>query len=92
MVNWPSQAQLLEFGDFCHKHEPAIVFIKADARGLFSSIFSDFGPTHVVLDKNGEEPKQAIVVSISNVTTSLLNDKAFIVILTEQSRYCNNAR
>lgn len=72
MVNWPSQAQLLEFGDFCHKHEPAIVFIKADARGLFSSIFSDFGPTHVVLDKNGEEPKQAIVVSISNSNPAIV--------------------
>jgi len=91
MANWGSQAQLLEFSDFCHMHSPAITFIKADARGLFSSIFSDFGPAHIVLDRNGEEPRQAIVVSISNVgfSKNFAYTSANFHFL-EQSRNCYN--
>jgi len=65
-VDYPSEEKLLSIDDICHAHDPPIVFIKAESRGLFSNIFTDFGPKHVIMDKNGEEARQAIVTSISN--------------------------
>lgn len=55
-----------EFDDFCHSHEPPIAFIKADVRGLFGSLFCDFGPQFTVLDVDGEEPHSGIIASVSN--------------------------
>ncbi len=68
-VDYTSEEKLLHVSEYCHAHDPAIVFIKADIRGLFCSVFSDFGPKHVIYDKTGEEPRQAIITSISNVRT-----------------------
>lgn len=70
-VDYTSEEKLLHVSEYCHAHDPAIVFIKADIRGLFCSVFSDFGPKHVIYDKTGEEPRQAIITSISNVRTML---------------------
>ncbi|KAF8096482.1 hypothetical protein N665_0307s0013 [Sinapis alba] len=55
-----------EFDDYCHSHEPPIAFIKADVRGLFGSLFCDFGPQFTVLDVDGEEPHSGIIASVSN--------------------------
>eukprot|EP01087_Luapelamoeba_hula_P016181 TRINITY_DN495_c0_g1_i1.p1 TRINITY_DN495_c0_g1~~TRINITY_DN495_c0_g1_i1.p1 ORF type:complete len:1073 (+),score=196.51 TRINITY_DN495_c0_g1_i1:80-3298(+) len=63
LANADSQAEVLRVSDFCHEND--IVFIKADVRGLFSAIFTDFGKVHKVQDKTGEEPKQAIVAAVS---------------------------
>ncbi|XP_010557978.1 PREDICTED: ubiquitin-activating enzyme E1 2 [Tarenaya hassleriana] len=56
----------IEFDDYCHSHQPPIAFIKADVRGLFGSVFCDFGPEFTVLDVDGEEPHTGIIASISN--------------------------
>ncbi|XWS29055.1 hypothetical protein CRYUN_Cryun25bG0124000 [Craigia yunnanensis] len=55
-----------EFNDYCHNHQPPISFIKAEVRGLFGSIFCDFGPEFTVVDVDGEDPHTGIIVSISN--------------------------
>ncbi|KAL1196930.1 Ubiquitin-activating enzyme E1 2 [Cardamine amara subsp. amara] len=55
-----------EFDDYCHSHQPPIAFIKADVRGLFGSLFCDFGPRFTVLDVDGEEPHSGIIASVSN--------------------------
>ncbi|KAF3502546.1 hypothetical protein F2Q69_00045420 [Brassica cretica] len=55
-----------EFDDYCHSHQPPIAFIKADVRGLFGSLFCDFGPQFTVLDVDGEEPHSGIIASVSN--------------------------
>ncbi|XP_010542669.1 PREDICTED: ubiquitin-activating enzyme E1 1-like [Tarenaya hassleriana] len=56
----------IEFDDYCHSHQPPIAFIKADVRGLFGSVFCDFGPEFTVLDVDGKEPHTGIVASITN--------------------------
>ncbi|XP_019056522.1 PREDICTED: ubiquitin-activating enzyme E1 1 isoform X1 [Tarenaya hassleriana] len=56
----------IEFDDYCHSHQPPISFIKADVRGLFGSVFCDFGPEFTVLDVDGEEPHTGIIASITN--------------------------
>lgn len=56
----------IEYDEFCHNHEPPIAFIKSEVRGLFGSVFCDFGPEFTVFDVDGEEPHTGIVASISN--------------------------
>lgn len=63
----------IEFDDYCHIHQPPIAFIKSDVRGLFGSIFCDFGPEFVVLDTDGEEPHTGIIASISNDNPALVS-------------------
>ncbi|KAL7090995.1 hypothetical protein ACP275_12G077400 [Erythranthe tilingii] len=45
----------VEFNKYCHQHQPPIAFIRADVRGLFASVFCDFGPKFTVFDVNGED-------------------------------------
>ncbi|KAL3654890.1 E1 ubiquitin-activating protein [Castilleja foliolosa] len=56
----------IEFDDYCHQHQPPIAFIKSEVRGLFGSVFCDFGPAFTVFDVDGEDPHTGIVASISN--------------------------
>lgn len=45
----------LELSDLCHKQ--GIKFVMAETRGVFASVFCDFGEEHVVTDSNGEPCK-----------------------------------
>lgn len=51
MVDTPL-AEASRADEFCHKH--GIAFIRADTRGVFGSVFCDFGPSFTVLDVDGE--------------------------------------
>lgn len=55
-----------EFDDYCHSHQPPISFIKTEVRGLFGSVFCDFGPEFSAHDFDGEDPQTGIIASISN--------------------------
>ncbi|KAL9265455.1 Ubiquitin-activating enzyme E1 1-like protein [Drosera capensis] len=68
-----SLALAIEFDDYCHTHQPPIAFIKAEVRGLFGSIFCDFGPEFKVLDVDGEEPRTGIIASISNGNPAMVS-------------------
>lgn len=63
----------IEFDDFCHNHQPPIAFIKSEVRGLFGSVFCDFGPEFTVLDVDGEDPHTGIIASISNDNPALVS-------------------
>ncbi|CAN8247458.1 unnamed protein product [Cochlearia groenlandica] len=63
----------IEFNDFCHSHQPPIAFVKADVRGLFGSVFCDFGPEFAVMDVDGEEPHTGIIASISNENQTFIS-------------------
>ncbi|GMJ08899.1 ubiquitin activating enzyme 2, ARABIDOPSIS THALIANA UBIQUITIN ACTIVATING ENZYME 2 [Hibiscus trionum] len=63
----------IEFNDYCHTHQPPISFIKAEVRGLFGSIFCDFGPEFTVVDVDGEDPHTGIIASISNDNPALVS-------------------
>jgi len=63
----------IEYDDFCHNHKPPIAFIKADIRGLFGSVFCDFGPEFTVFDVNGEEAQTGIIASITNDNPALVS-------------------
>ncbi|XP_026454052.1 ubiquitin-activating enzyme E1 1-like isoform X1 [Papaver somniferum] len=63
----------IEFDEYCHNHKPAISFIKTEVRGLFGSVFCDFGPEFTVVDVDGEEPHTGIIASISNDNPALVS-------------------
>ncbi|XP_074295137.1 ubiquitin-activating enzyme E1 1-like isoform X2 [Silene latifolia] len=68
-----SLGKAIEFDDYCHNHQPPIAFIKAEVRGLFGSVFCDFGPEFTVFDVDGEEPHTGIIASISNDNPALVS-------------------
>jgi ubiquitin-activating enzyme E1 len=68
-----SLEKAVEFDSYCHNHQPPIAFIKSEIRGLFGSVFCDFGPEFTVLDVDGEEPHTGIVASISNDNPALVS-------------------
>ena len=49
-----------------------VKFIRGEVRGVFGSLFCDFGPAFDVHDVDGEEPLTCIVASISNDATPLV--------------------
>ncbi|OMO82888.1 Ubiquitin/SUMO-activating enzyme E1 [Corchorus capsularis] len=68
-----SLEKAIEFNDYCHSHQPPISFIKSEVRGLFGSIFCDFGPEFTVIDVDGEDPHTGIIASISNDNLALVS-------------------
>lgn len=68
-----SLEKAVEFNDYCHHHQPPISFIKAEVRGLFGSVFCDFGPEFMVADVDGEDPHTGIIASISNDNPALVS-------------------
>ena len=65
-----SLAKAKEVDAFCHA--AGVAFIRGDVRGVFGSLFCDFGPGFDVLDTDGEEPHSCIVASVSNDATPLV--------------------
>jgi hypothetical protein len=41
---------------YCHAHTPPIPFIRTETRGLFGTIFCDFGPAFTIVDLDGTRP------------------------------------
>lgn len=67
-----SLEESIRIDQVCHNHEPPIAFIKAETRGVFASVFCDFGPEFTIYDVNGEEPHTGIVASISSGDPALV--------------------
>ncbi|KAH9607533.1 hypothetical protein KSS87_017463 [Heliosperma pusillum] len=62
----------IDFDEYCRNHQPPIAFIKSEVRGLFGSIFCDFGPEFTVVDVDGNDPCTGIIASISNDNPALI--------------------
>ncbi|XP_058214651.1 ubiquitin-activating enzyme E1 2-like isoform X1 [Rhododendron vialii] len=67
-----SLEKAIEFDDYCHSHQPPIALIKSEVRGLFGSVFCDFGPEFTIFDVDGEDPHTGIIASISNDNPALV--------------------
>lgn len=53
-------------------HAKSIAFISTEARGVFGSVFCDFGDEFIVSDRDGEQPVNCMVTSISNTVPPLV--------------------
>jgi hypothetical protein len=40
--------------EICHSHQPPIAFVRVETRGVFASVFCDYGPSFTVYDVDGE--------------------------------------
>ncbi|KAF9452196.1 ubiquitin activating enzyme [Macrolepiota fuliginosa MF-IS2] len=68
----------LEINDWTHKN--GVHFIAAETRGLFGSVFNDFGPTFTCVDATGEQPLSGMIVSVQN-------DKDGLVTCLDETRH-----
>jgi hypothetical protein len=73
--------QQLEINDYTHS--AGIKFISADVRGLFASVFCDFGPQFPCIDATGEQPLQGMIVGIDQDE----NSKDAIVTTLDETRH-----
>jgi len=78
MTNAKSHAELTHVSTTCHANN--VGFIWAETRGLFGTIFVDFGECFFVADTNGEEPERHIV-------TSITQDNPAAVTVHDESRH-----
>lgn len=62
MVNQPHAANIA-VDAVCH--QAGIKFIATSARGVFGSVFCDFGSAFVVTDSNGEQPRSVMISAIT---------------------------
>lgn len=59
--------------DLYHNHKPSIALIKPNIRGLFGSMFYDFGAELNVFDVNAVEAQMGIISSVSNCNPALVS-------------------
>ena len=71
-------AESKRIDEFCHRQSPPIAFIHAETRGVFASVFTDFGPNFTVFDVTGEDPRTGIVASVS------ANDPALVTCVEDE--------
>ncbi|KAJ8086217.1 E1 ubiquitin-activating protein [Marasmius tenuissimus] len=69
LCNAPFNKQL-ELNDWTH--ENGVHFIATETRGLFGSIFNDFGPRFTCVDPTGEQPLSGMIVSVSKDNEGLV--------------------
>ena len=65
---------MIAINNYCHKNN--IKFISADVYGPFAKTFNDFTDNFEVLDKNGEDPVEVMISSITN------DEKGIVKLLT----------
>ncbi|KAJ7774253.1 ubiquitin activating enzyme [Mycena maculata] len=53
-------------------HENGVFFIAAETRGLFGSVFNDFGPKFTCVDPTGEQPLTGMIVSVDQDADGLV--------------------
>ncbi|KDQ29073.1 hypothetical protein PLEOSDRAFT_1063833 [Pleurotus ostreatus PC15] len=68
----------LEINDWTHQH--GVHFIAAETRGLFGSVFNDFGPKFTCVDPTGESPLSGMIVSVEQ-------DKEGLVTCLDETRH-----
>jgi len=59
-VPWSKQVEINNW-----THQNGVHFIAAETRGLFGSVFNDFGPRFACVDPTGEQPLTGMIVSVS---------------------------
>jgi len=60
-----SEAELLRHNEFCRSRSPPVGFIAADVFGVTGTVFVDYGDSFCCRDKDGEEPRSAIVAGVT---------------------------
>lgn len=65
-----SQSEAQRINRVCHEHD--VAFISTEARGVFGSVFCDFGKAFTIYDKDGNQPITSMISSISYTSPPLV--------------------
>ncbi|TFK74422.1 ubiquitin activating enzyme [Pluteus cervinus] len=65
-----SYEKQLEIDEWAHKN--GVHFVSAETRGLFGSVFNDFGPKFTCHDPTGETPLTGMIVSVAKDSEGLV--------------------
>ncbi|KIL68290.1 hypothetical protein M378DRAFT_8955 [Amanita muscaria Koide BX008] len=65
-----SYKKQLEINDWTRQN--GVSFIAAETRGLFGSVFNDFGPKFTCVDPTGEQPLSGMIVSVEKGQDALV--------------------
>ncbi|XP_006459927.1 hypothetical protein AGABI2DRAFT_191711 [Agaricus bisporus var. bisporus H97] len=68
----------LEINDWTHQN--GVHFVATETRGLFGSVFNDFGPRFTCVDATGEQPLSGMIVSVDK-------DKEALVTCLDETRH-----
>jgi len=68
-----SLTEQLRWSSVCRSSPTPVKFVLAQSYGVFGSVFSDFGDDFTVADKDGEEPGQNIIASISSANPCVIS-------------------
>lgn len=60
-----SHSALVRINEACRSCSPQVGFIAADTFGLVGTVFVDYGDVFLCRDKDGEEPRSAIVAGVT---------------------------
>ena len=63
--NSPTNKKLSDWNEACR--QKGIQTIVTDQNGVFSRVVTDFGPKHVVIDKNGEDIAEVMIYAIEPI-------------------------
>ncbi|OQS07784.1 ubiquitin activating enzyme, E1 family, partial [Thraustotheca clavata] len=77
-----SRSYAKRINEICHKRN--IAFIATESRGVFGSVFCDFGDEFIVSDKDGEQP---ITCMVSSVMQSAEAPTKLVVTVTDDNRH-----
>lgn len=72
------ETELIEISDFCH--ENGIKLVMTEVRGVFGSLFNDFGDDFYVKEPSGQKPTRFL---LSHIT----NDKNGVVVIGEHEEH-----
>mmetsp|Transcript_100648 Transcript_100648/g.285194 ORF Transcript_100648/g.285194 Transcript_100648/m.285194 type:complete len:1034 (-) Transcript_100648:329-3430(-) len=59
------ESDLVKYDEICRAQTPPVGFVAADCFGVAGSVFVDFGESFSCRDKDGEEPRSAIVAGVA---------------------------
>jgi ubiquitin-activating enzyme E1 len=65
MTECYDREMLIRLNNFCRAQKPAKAFIWTGSLGLFGHVFCDFGDSHTIFDKDGEECKSCVVNGVT---------------------------
>ena len=75
-----NEESLLALGDRCRAKNTSLII--AEAAGLGARLFCDFGEKHVVVDRDGAEPKSVLIASVVRES-----DNTFAVACHDETRH-----
>ncbi|TMW65760.1 hypothetical protein Poli38472_008402 [Pythium oligandrum] len=78
-----SMAELIAYNEFCRAQSPPIGFVWAESRGLFGTVFVDYGAVHKSIDAS---PLNQVEFRVLTKRTQIVGDTVTLVVREQRLR------